>query len=29
VGIPILEWKRMASTTEDPVYPQMRHWLCP
>lgn len=28
IGVPILEWKGMASTTEEPVYPRMRHWLC-
>jgi len=29
IGLPILEWKGMASARGAISYPQMQHWLCP
>jgi hypothetical protein len=29
VGVPILEWRGMARTRGESVYPTMLHWLCP
>lgn len=28
IGLPILEWKGMTSSSGDTTYPRMRHWLC-
>jgi hypothetical protein len=28
IGLPILEWKGMASSKGEVVYPRMRRWLC-
>ena len=29
IGLPLLEWKGMTTSSGDTAFPAMRHWLCP